>query len=46
MWMPSGSWRKAGMRTKAYIDTNIFVYAAIHHPQYGSSCAEMLRDER
>jgi len=33
------------MRTKAYIDTNIFVYAAIHHPQYGNSCAEMLRDE-
>jgi len=42
--MLSGSWRKAGMRTKAYVDTNIFVYATIHHPQYGNICAEVLRD--
>jgi len=32
------------MRIKAYIDTNIYIYAIIHHPLYGGLCAEILRD--
>ncbi len=32
------------MKTKVYIDTNIYVYAIIHHPVYGKYCAEILRD--
>ncbi len=32
------------MRIKAYIDTNIYVYAIIHHPVYGELCAEILKD--
>ncbi len=32
------------MKIKAYIDTNIYVYAILHHPVYGESCAEILRD--
>ncbi len=32
------------MRIKAYIDTNIYVYAIVHHPLYGGVCAEILRD--
>lgn len=32
------------MRTKAYIDTNIFVYAVIRHPRYGDTCSRVLRD--
>ena len=32
------------MRIKAYIDTNIYVYAIIHHPVYGGLCAEILKD--
>ncbi|MHA1593503.1 MAG: type II toxin-antitoxin system VapC family toxin [Candidatus Baldrarchaeia archaeon] len=33
-------------RKKAYIDTNIIVYAVIHHPVFGNTCAEILRDMR
>jgi len=29
---------------KAYIDTNIFIYAIIHHPSYGALCSRILRD--
>ena len=36
--------RRAGMETKVYIDTNIFVYAVIHHPRYGDACSRILRD--
>ncbi len=32
------------MRIKAYIDTNIFIYAIIHHPTYGKVCARILGD--
>lgn len=32
------------MKIKAYIDTNIFVYAIIHHIVYGGLCAEILKD--
>ena len=32
------------MRIKVYIDTNIYIYAIIHHPVYGEPCAEILRD--
>ncbi len=32
------------MKIKAYIDTNIYVYAIIHHPMYGELCAEILKD--
>ncbi|HIE32917.1 MAG TPA: hypothetical protein EYP81_02550 [Thermodesulfobacteriaceae bacterium] len=32
------------MRARVYIDTNIYVYAILHHPVYGESCAEILRD--
>lgn len=32
------------MRTRAYIDTNIFVYAILHHPVYGGVCSKILRD--
>ena len=31
------------MRIKAYIDTNIYVYAIIHHPIYGGLCTEILK---
>ena len=26
------------------MDTNIYLYAILHHPQYGQVCAEVLRD--
>ncbi len=32
------------MRTKVYIDTNVFVYAILHHPEYGEKCSKILRD--
>ncbi len=32
------------MRARAYVDTNIFVYAIIHHPRYGDKCSRILRD--
>ena len=33
------------MRTrKAYIDTNVFIYAAVHHPSFGPPCARVLRE--
>ncbi len=32
------------MKIRVYIDTNIYVYAIIHHPVYGEPCAEILRD--
>ena len=32
------------MKTKVYIDTNIFVYAILHHPLYGKTCSNILRD--
>jgi len=32
------------MRIKAYIYTNIYVYAIIHHPVYGEQCAEILKN--
>ncbi len=32
------------MRIKAYVDTNIYVYAIIHHPAYGDPCSMILRD--
>ena len=31
---------------KAYIDTNIFIYAIVHHPSYGEPCSRILRDLR
>ncbi len=31
-------------RTRVYIDTNIYVYAILHHPVYGKPCAEILKD--
>ncbi len=42
--MPLSSSRNPGAKIKAYIDTNIFVYAILHHPGYGELCAEILRD--
>ena len=36
--------RSPGTRTKVYVDTNIYLYAILHHPQYGQVCAEVLRD--
>lgn len=32
------------MKIRVYIDTNIYVYAILHHPVYGEPCAEILRD--
>ncbi len=32
------------MKTKVYIDTNIFVYAILHHPEYGEKCSNIIRD--
>ena len=31
------------MRIKVYIDTNIFIYAIIHHPVYGEVCSRILK---
>ena len=42
--MPLNSSRNPGAKTRIYIDTNIYVYAILHHPRYGSLCAEILRD--
>jgi len=43
--LTQSSWLKGpGMRIKAYIDTNVFVYAVIHHPELGEACSEILRD--
>lgn len=36
--------RSLGMKIRVYVDTNIYVYAILHHPAYGESCAEILRD--
>lgn len=36
--------KKVGKKIRAYIDTNIFVYAITHHPSLGNICAEILRD--
>ena len=44
MWMPLSSSRSRGARIKAYVDTNIYVYAILHHPEYWELCAEILRD--
>jgi len=30
------------MRIRAYIDTNIFIYAIFHHSQYGKACERIL----
>ena len=32
------------MRTRTYIDTNIFIYAIFHHSQYGKVCERILYD--
>ncbi len=32
------------MKTKVYIDTNILIYAILHHPVYGEICTKILRD--
>lgn len=32
------------MKTKIYVDTNIYVYAIIHHPVYGKPCKDILID--
>ena len=32
------------MKIRAYIDTNIFVYAILHHPEYGNICSKILED--
>lgn len=34
------------MKIRAYIDTNIFVYAILHHPKYGHICSKILEDFR
>jgi len=39
-----GSLRSLGMKIKAYIDTNIFIYAILHHPVFGNICSRILRD--
>gem|GEM_PF-397393 len=36
--------RSPGARIKAYIDTNIYVYAILHHPVYGEVCSNIIRD--
>lgn len=36
--------RNPGTRTRAYVDTNIYIYAILHHPRYGSACTTILRD--
>ena len=36
--------RSPGRMIKAYIDTNIFIYAIAHHPSYGAPCSRILRD--
>jgi len=42
--MRLNSSRNLGTKTKTYIDTNIYIYAILHHPEYGEICAEILRD--
>ncbi len=32
------------MKTRVYIDTNIFVYAIFHDPKFGDICSRILRD--
>jgi len=32
------------MKTKVYVDTNIYVYAIIHHPTFGEPCKRVLID--
>ena len=32
------------MKTRVYIDTNIFIYAILHDPYYGEICGKILRD--
>ena len=32
------------MKIRAYIDTNIFIYAILHHPIFGNICSKILRD--
>jgi len=32
------------MKIKVYIDTNIFLYAMLHHPEFGNMCEEIVRD--
>ncbi|RLE94816.1 MAG: hypothetical protein DRN04_01860 [Thermoprotei archaeon] len=32
------------MKIKAYIDTNIFIYAIVKHPLLGETCTRILRD--
>jgi len=32
------------MNIRAYIDTNVFIYAIVHHPKYGEDCMKVLRD--
>jgi len=42
--MRLNSSKNPGTKIKTYIDTNIFVYAILHHPKYGELCAEILKD--
>jgi len=32
------------MQIRAYIDTNIFIYAIIKHPEFGIACKDILLD--
>jgi len=32
------------MKTRAYIDTNVFIYAFDHHPTYDEDCVKVLGD--
>ena len=32
------------MKIKVYIDTNILLYAMLHHPEFGYTCEEIVRD--
>ena len=32
------------MKIRAYIDTNIFIYAIFHHKEYGADCEKILYD--
>ena len=42
--MPLDSLRSLGMRTRVYIDTNIFIYAIFRDPKFGKICRTILRD--
>ena len=41
--MPLNLLRNRGIKIKACVDTNIYVYAIIHHPVFGDLCFTILR---